>query len=126
MQEEVKPLVGFGHQRYFSPAPAKSDAGIGTSGDGNNHYSSESALMATIPTQTHPFPKTERRYTVGYAPNQGDTSTPCLNLSGKWLKRFRTVFSKNFGEIGQGKDVTPLFIPFHHLLQSRCAIHKWT
>jgi toxic protein SymE len=42
--------------------------------------------MATIPTQAHPFPKTERRYTVGYAPNQGDTSTPCLNLSGKWLK----------------------------------------
>ncbi|MDV5354846.1 type I addiction module toxin, SymE family [Kosakonia sp. SMBL-WEM22] len=42
--------------------------------------------MATTPTQTHPSPKTERRYTVGYAPNQGDTSTPCLNLSGKWLK----------------------------------------
>ncbi|XCW75665.1 Hypothetical protein ABZS17G119_03788 [Kosakonia cowanii] len=29
MQEEVKPLVGFGNQRYFSPAPAKSGAGIG-------------------------------------------------------------------------------------------------
>ncbi|XCW71374.1 Hypothetical protein ABZS17H1_04060 [Kosakonia cowanii] len=33
MQEEVKPLVGFGHQRYFSPAPAKSGAGIGTLND---------------------------------------------------------------------------------------------
>ncbi|EOF4707181.1 MAG: SymE family type I addiction module toxin [Klebsiella huaxiensis] len=27
-----------------------------------------------------------RRYTVGYVPNRGDTSTPSLNLSGKWLK----------------------------------------
>ncbi|WZV97922.1 SymE family type I addiction module toxin [Kosakonia sp. BYX6] len=46
--------------------------------------------MVMIPTQTHPSSKpslkTHRRYTVGYAPNRGDTSTPCLNLSGKWLK----------------------------------------
>lgn len=47
--------------------------------------------MATIPTQTHPLSekiaKTQRRYTVGYVPNRGDTSTPSLNLSGKWLKQ---------------------------------------
>ena len=46
--------------------------------------------MATIPTQTHPLSatpiKTERRYTVSYVPQQGYTSTPSLNLSGKWLK----------------------------------------
>lgn len=46
--------------------------------------------MATIPTQTHPSSatpiKTERRYTVSYVPQQGHTSTPSLNLSGKWLK----------------------------------------
>ena len=46
--------------------------------------------MATIPTQTHPSPatpiKTERRYTVSYVPQQGNTSMPSLNLSGKWLK----------------------------------------
>ncbi|WP_333498793.1 SymE family type I addiction module toxin [Kluyvera sp. CHPC 1.2972] len=46
--------------------------------------------MATIPTQTHPSSttpiKTERRYTVSYVPQQGNTSTPALNLSGKWLK----------------------------------------
>lgn len=46
--------------------------------------------MATIPTQTHPSSatpiKTERRYTVSYVPQQGNTSTPSLNLSGKWLK----------------------------------------
>ena len=46
--------------------------------------------MATIPTQTHPSPatpiKTERRYTVSYVPQQGNASTPSLNLSGKWLK----------------------------------------
>ena len=45
--------------------------------------------MATIPTQTHPSSatpiKTERRYTVSYVPQQGNTSTPSLNLSGKWL-----------------------------------------
>nr|WP_111741358.1 SymE family type I addiction module toxin [Leminorella richardii] len=46
--------------------------------------------MATIPTQTHPSSekpaKTQRRYTVGYVPNHSDTSTPALNLSGKWLR----------------------------------------
>lgn len=46
--------------------------------------------MATIPTQTHPSSatpiKTERRYTASYVPQQGNTSTPSLNLSGKWLK----------------------------------------
>lgn len=46
--------------------------------------------MATIPTQTHPSSatpiKTARRYTVSYVPQQGNTSTPSLNLSGKWLK----------------------------------------
>ena len=46
--------------------------------------------MATIPTQTHPASetpaKTKRRYTVSYVPQQGNTSTPSLNLSGKWLK----------------------------------------
>ena len=46
--------------------------------------------MATTPTQTHPSSgtpiKTERRYTVSYVPQQGNTSTPSLNLSGKWLK----------------------------------------
>ncbi|MFP5596738.1 SymE family type I addiction module toxin [Kluyvera sp. 142486] len=53
--------------------------------------------MATIPTQAHPSPatpiKTERRYTVSYIPQQGNTSTPSLNLSGKWLKEagFDTV-----------------------------------
>ena len=46
--------------------------------------------MATTPTQTDlssekPV-KTQRRYTVGYVPNHGDTSTPSLNLSGKWLR----------------------------------------
>lgn len=30
--------------------------------------------------------KTERRYKIGYSPNQGDTSTPLLQLSGKWLR----------------------------------------
>ncbi|RKR63857.1 toxic protein SymE [Yokenella regensburgei] len=30
--------------------------------------------------------KTQRRYTVGYLPNRGDTSTPAINLSGKWLR----------------------------------------
>lgn len=46
--------------------------------------------MATIPTQTHSSSeknaKTQRHYTVGYMPNRGDTSTPALNLSGKWLR----------------------------------------
>ncbi|HCI8486971.1 TPA: SymE family type I addiction module toxin [Klebsiella pneumoniae] len=46
--------------------------------------------MATIPTQTDLLSekpvKTQRRYTVGYVPNHGDTSTPSLNLSGKWLR----------------------------------------
>ncbi|GKX56566.1 hypothetical protein SOASR030_26780 [Leminorella grimontii] len=50
----------------------------------------EAAPMATIPTQTHPSSekpaKTQRRYTVGYVPNQGDTSTPAINLGGKWLR----------------------------------------
>ncbi|QIU89550.1 SymE family type I addiction module toxin [Yokenella regensburgei] len=36
---------------------------------------------------TAPSPaKTQRRYTVGYLPNRGDTSTPAINLSGKWLR----------------------------------------
>ena len=30
--------------------------------------------------------KTERQYLVGYLPQRGDTSTPALNLSGKWLR----------------------------------------
>lgn len=30
--------------------------------------------------------KTQRRTIVGYRPNRGDTSTPALNLSGKWLR----------------------------------------
>jgi len=30
--------------------------------------------------------KTQRRYKVGYVPNFGDTSTPALNISGKWLR----------------------------------------
>lgn len=46
--------------------------------------------MATISTQTHPSSatpiKTERRNTVSYVPQQGNTSTPSLNVSGKWLK----------------------------------------
>ncbi|TSJ59706.1 type I addiction module toxin, SymE family [Atlantibacter subterranea] len=46
--------------------------------------------MATIPTHTHPSSertaKTQRRYTVGYLPNHGDTSTPTITLSGKWLR----------------------------------------
>lgn len=46
--------------------------------------------MATIPTQTQTKSKkpvkTERHYTVRYVPNRGDTSTPALNLSGKWLR----------------------------------------
>ena len=46
--------------------------------------------MATIPTQTQTKSKkpakTERHYTVSYVPNRGDTSTPALNLSGKWLR----------------------------------------
>ncbi|MFL3317322.1 SymE family type I addiction module toxin [Klebsiella michiganensis] len=46
--------------------------------------------MATTPNQTHPSfeapAKTQRRYTVGYVPNHGDTSTPALNLGGKWLR----------------------------------------
>ncbi len=46
--------------------------------------------MTTIPTQIQPASqepvKTQRRYTVGYVPNRGDTSTPALNLSGKWLR----------------------------------------
>ncbi|MBK5143065.1 type I addiction module toxin, SymE family [Budviciaceae bacterium BWR-B9] len=41
--------------------------------------------MATTLTQTSPLSKTQRRYTIGYVPNRGDTSTPLLNLSGKWL-----------------------------------------
>lgn len=46
--------------------------------------------MATIPTQIQTKSKkpakTERHYTVGYVPNRGDSSTPALNLSGKWLR----------------------------------------
>ena len=46
--------------------------------------------MATTPTQTQTKSKkpakTERHYTVSYVPNRGDTSTPALNLSGKWLR----------------------------------------
>jgi toxic protein SymE len=46
--------------------------------------------MATTPTQAHPSSAkpatTQRRYTVGYVPNRGDTSTPAINLSGKWLR----------------------------------------
>ncbi|SQI34222.1 Putative endoribonuclease symE [Leminorella richardii] len=46
--------------------------------------------MATIPAQTHPLStkavKTQRRYTVGYLPSQGNTETPSLHLSGKWLR----------------------------------------
>lgn len=46
--------------------------------------------MATIPTQTQTKSKkpakTERHYIVSYVPNRGDTSTPALNLSGKWLR----------------------------------------
>ncbi|GKX55708.1 hypothetical protein SOASR030_18200 [Leminorella grimontii] len=46
--------------------------------------------MATTPTQTRSSStspaKTQRRYTVGYEPNHGDTSTPALHLSGKWLR----------------------------------------
>ena len=46
--------------------------------------------MATIPTQTHPSSekpaKTQRRYTVSYVPSQNGSSTPAINLSGKWLK----------------------------------------
>ncbi len=46
--------------------------------------------MATISTQTQlsseKTAKTQRRYTVGYMPNRGDTSTPALHLSGKWLR----------------------------------------
>lgn len=46
--------------------------------------------MATTPTQEHLLStsptKTQRRYTVGYEPNRGDTSTPALHLSGKWLR----------------------------------------
>lgn len=30
--------------------------------------------------------KTERQHLVGYRPQRGDTSTPALNLSGKWLR----------------------------------------
>ncbi|HHV7384877.1 TPA: SymE family type I addiction module toxin [Escherichia fergusonii] len=30
--------------------------------------------------------KTQRRTVVGYRPKWGDTSTPALNLSGKWLR----------------------------------------
>lgn len=33
-----------------------------------------------------PISKTQRRYKVGYVPNFGDTSTPALNISGKWLR----------------------------------------
>ncbi|MBK5073511.1 type I addiction module toxin, SymE family [Budviciaceae bacterium CWB-B4] len=42
--------------------------------------------MATTLTQTSPLSKTQRCYTVGYVPNRGDTNTPLLNLSGKWLR----------------------------------------
>jgi len=46
--------------------------------------------MTTIPTQNQPahqeLVKSQRHYTVGYVPNRGDTSTPALNLSGKWLR----------------------------------------
>ncbi len=46
--------------------------------------------MATTLTQTLPLSDThalpQRRYTVGYAPQRGDTSRPALNLSGKWLR----------------------------------------
>ena len=46
--------------------------------------------MATTPNQTQTKSKkpakTERHYTVSYVPNRGDTSTPALNLSGKWLR----------------------------------------
>lgn len=30
--------------------------------------------------------KTQRRAVVGYRPKRGDTDTPALNLSGKWLR----------------------------------------
>jgi toxic protein SymE len=65
--------------------------GISLSGGGIKNHLSEDATMATTPTQTHPssrksVDKSQRRYTVGYVPNQGDTSTPAINLSGKWLR----------------------------------------
>lgn len=30
--------------------------------------------------------KAQRQYIVGYIPNRGDTSTPNINLKGKWLR----------------------------------------
>ncbi|AUX92284.1 SymE family type I addiction module toxin [Mixta gaviniae] len=30
--------------------------------------------------------KVEQRYIVGYRPQRGDSSTPELNLTGKWLR----------------------------------------
>ncbi|CDH32104.1 type I toxin-antitoxin system SymE family toxin [Xenorhabdus bovienii] len=30
--------------------------------------------------------KAQRQYIVGYVPNRGDTSTPNINLKGKWLR----------------------------------------
>ncbi|CDH21281.1 hypothetical protein XBKQ1_330036 [Xenorhabdus bovienii str. kraussei Quebec] len=30
--------------------------------------------------------KAQRRYIVGYVPKRGDTSTPNINLKGKWLR----------------------------------------
>ncbi|OSM93881.1 MULTISPECIES: SymE family type I addiction module toxin [Lonsdalea] len=37
-------------------------------------------------TPDTPISKTERRCVVGYRPQNGNTSTPALTLSGKWLR----------------------------------------
>jgi len=36
--------------------------------------------------QTSAPGKNQRRCTVGYLPNAGDTTTPAIRLSGKWLR----------------------------------------
>ncbi|WP_205950498.1 SymE family type I addiction module toxin [Pantoea stewartii] len=64
--------------------------------------------MQTSP-KTHPNTvsfKKQRRYTVGYVPKFGDTSTPALNLCGKWLREvgFETG-TRVTAEISQGRIV---------------------
>ncbi|WP_194761325.1 SymE family type I addiction module toxin [Pantoea ananatis] len=67
--------------------------------------------MTTIPTSPKARPDTasfkkQRFYTVGYVPKFGDTSTPALNLCGKWLREvgFETG-TRVKAEISEGRIV---------------------
>ncbi|EOC3058968.1 type I toxin-antitoxin system SymE family toxin [Cronobacter dublinensis] len=42
--------------------------------------------MSIRSVKTNSLSKTQRHCIVGYRPNRGDTSTPALQLKGKWLR----------------------------------------